>query len=71
MSLRQGTNCEEGDCEAGDRDCEVGDCETGEWEAGDSDCEAGDCEAGPHTVVVTLGGMWRSALGLVDKIMGK
>ena len=25
----------------------------------------------PHTVVVTLGGLWRSALGLVDKFMGK
>lgn len=24
-----------------------------------------------HTVVVTLGGMGRSALGLVDKFMGK
>jgi hypothetical protein len=25
----------------------------------------------PHTVVVTLGGMWRSELGLIDKFMGK
>ena len=49
MSLRQWTNCEYGDCEAGDRACEVGDCETGEWEVGNRDCEAGDCEAGPHT----------------------
>ena len=25
----------------------------------------------PHTIVVILGGMWRSVLSLVDKLMGK
>ena len=49
MSLRQVTNCEAGDCKAGDRTCDIGDCETREWEVGERDCEAGDCEAGPLT----------------------